>query len=179
MSKEHVDEHFSGTGLSTASLVLGILAIATSLVSLIGITLGVLAIIFGITSSKKPRHKKAKAGIVTGSMGIILSLVFVFAIFAAVPSLQMNQRNTARKNDASRIMSDISNYQSNNKGQVPEAKILSTTGLSQINLIKDQGEPTIDSAVYIVGVNCNNEFSVRTFSLTILLEGGSDYCLDL
>ena len=65
-----------GQGLAIASLVLGILAIVTSLVWYIGITLGVLAIIFGAISIKNGR-KKAIAGIVTGGIGVILSLLIV------------------------------------------------------------------------------------------------------
>ena len=52
--------------------------------------------------------------IVLGIAGLILLIVFL-----AVPALQRSSRNTQRKNDVSAILSAISDYESNNNGQLP------------------------------------------------------------
>ena len=48
----------------------------------------------------------------------IAGLIFLI-VFLAVPALQRSQRDTQRRNDASRFMSQLSNYQANNKGAIP------------------------------------------------------------
>ena len=46
----------------------------------------------------------------------IAGLIFLM-VFIALPALQRNQRDTQRKNDMSRILSQLKAYQSNNRGQ--------------------------------------------------------------
>ena len=46
----------------------------------------------------------------------IAGLIFLM-VFIALPALQRNQRDTQRKNDMSRILSQLKTYQSNNRGQ--------------------------------------------------------------
>ena len=48
----------------------------------------------------------------------IAGLIFLI-VFLALPALQRTQRDTARKNDTSRFVSQLSNYQSNNQGAIP------------------------------------------------------------
>lgn len=48
----------------------------------------------------------------------IAGLIFLM-VFLALPALQRGQRDTQRKNDLSRINTQISNYQSSNRGDVP------------------------------------------------------------
>jgi prepilin-type N-terminal cleavage/methylation domain-containing protein len=50
----------------------------------------------------------------------IAGLIFLI-VFLAVPALQRAQRDTQRRNDATRFISQISQYQSNNRGKVPTA----------------------------------------------------------
>lgn len=52
--------------------------------------------------------------IVLAIAGLILLIVFL-----AVPALQRSSRNTQRKNDAASLLAAVSNYISNNNGQVP------------------------------------------------------------
>ena len=54
--------------------------------------------------------------IVLAIAGLILLIVFL-----AVPALQRSSRNTQRKNDASSVLGAVSNYISNNNGQVPQS----------------------------------------------------------
>ena len=169
-------EQTGGQGLAIASLVLGILAIVTSLVWYIGITLGVLAIIFGAISIKNGR-KKAIAGIVTGGIGVILSLLIVWLVSAALPSLQQSQRDTARKNDVSVLTTDVTSLMTENRGQLPSASDLSTSNLLQITSVAGDGTPTTETAVYKTGTNCDGAASPRAYAITVLLEGGSEYCM--
>lgn len=48
----------------------------------------------------------------------IAGLIFLM-VFIALPALQRNQRDTARKNDASIVASGVSTYISNNRGAAP------------------------------------------------------------
>ncbi len=176
MSEAHNTEQAEGQGLAITSLVLGILAIITCLVWYIGIVLGVLAIIFGAVSVKKRGRKKAIAGIVTGSIGVILSLLIIWMVSAALPSLQKSQRDTARKNDISVLVTDVLSFQTENRGQLPATNNLTTSSLSQVTSLASEGEPTTDKAVFKTGVNCDGVSSARNYSITIILENGSPYC---
>jgi len=62
----------------------------------------------------------------------IAGLIFLI-VFLAVPALQRSQRDTQRRNDVSRMMSQVSQYQSNNQGQVPGSK----SGSSASNQLSD------------------------------------------
>lgn len=48
----------------------------------------------------------------------IAGLIFLM-VFVALPALQRSQRDTQRRNDMSRFLSQLSSYQSNNSGKVP------------------------------------------------------------
>lgn len=176
MSEAHKTEQTEGQGLSIASLVLGILAIITCLVWYISIVLGVLAVIFGVVSVKKRGRKKAIAGIVTGSIGIILSLLIIWVVQAALPSLQQSQRDTARKNDVTVLATDVTSFQTENRGQLPNASDLATSSLAQVASVAGDGEPTTERAVFEAGTNCDGTSSTRAYAITILLENGSPYC---
>lgn len=169
MTEVHKTEQTEGQGLAIASLVLGILAIITCLVWYISIVLGVLAIVFGAVSVRNRGRKKAIAGIVTGSIGIVLSLLIIWLVSATLPSLQKNQRDTARKNDVSVLMSHVLSFQTENRGQLPSASDLSTSSLTQITSVAGDAEPTTYAAVFKTGTNCDGASSVRSYAITILL----------
>jgi prepilin-type N-terminal cleavage/methylation domain-containing protein len=48
----------------------------------------------------------------------IAGLIFLI-VFLALPALQRSQRDTQRKNDVSRMMSQLTQYQSNHQGNLP------------------------------------------------------------
>lgn len=48
----------------------------------------------------------------------IAGLIFLI-VFLALPALQRSQRDTQRKNDLSRFMSQLTQYQSNHQGSIP------------------------------------------------------------
>ncbi|RYX78637.1 DUF4190 domain-containing protein [bacterium] len=161
-----------------ASLVLGILAIVTSLVWFIAIILGVIAIIFGILAIKSADRGKALAGIITGSLGVVMGIAVVVIVFSAVPSLQKNQRDTARKNDLSVLMTGVASYQTNNKGQLPSANDLSVSDLLQVTSVTSDGTPTTEAAVYRAGKSCDGAQAKGMYSMSILLEDKTIQCLD-
>lgn len=176
MSEASKTEQADGRGHSTAALVLGILAVVTSIVWYIGIPLGVIAIILGVNSLKKQGRKKAIAGIVTGIIGVVVSLLIIWMVQAALPALQKSQRDTARKNDVTVLTTDVLNFQTTNRGQLPAANDLSTSSLGQVMSVTSEGSPTTDGAVYTVGKNCDGVSSERAYSITVLLENDSTYC---
>ncbi|HEU5187602.1 MAG TPA: type II secretion system protein [Candidatus Saccharimonadales bacterium] len=49
----------------------------------------------------------------------IAGLIFL-VVFLALPALQRGQRDTQRKNDAGRMVSQLVAYQTNNQGKLPE-----------------------------------------------------------
>lgn len=58
----------------------------------------------------------------------IAGLIFLM-VFIALPALQRGQRDTQRKNDVSRINTQISNAAAANRGAIPPANATSTTGM--------------------------------------------------
>jgi hypothetical protein len=82
-----------GNGMATASLILGICSIVLFWLGWIGIICGVLAIIFAVVAKNKIKANpsvggagSAKAGLITGIIGIAITLLFIILflfIFAA------------------------------------------------------------------------------------------------
>lgn len=177
MTEDSKTQQTDSQGLSIASLVLGSLSITTFIVWYISIVLGVLAITFGAVSVKKRGRKKAIAGIVTGSIGLVLSLLIVLLVQTAVPALQKNQRDTARKSDITVLATNVASLLSENQGQLPSASDLATSRLVRVTSVAGEGKPTTETAVYETGTSCDGASSARAYSITILLEDGSPYCL--
>lgn len=57
----------------------------------------------------------------------IAGLIFLM-VFLALPALQRGQRDTQRKDDLSRINTQISNYQGSNRGSIPDDNKLTANG---------------------------------------------------
>ena len=143
-------------------------------------TTRIIAIIFGTISIKRHElgHMKAITGIILGS--VILALVIIsILIFSAIPVLQKNSRNNMRRNDVSHILSNVVEFQSNNSGQLPSAKELATDNLSEIKAIYQSGEPTLETAIYKTGVNCDGSTSASTFSIYYMNENGKTQCQNI
>jgi hypothetical protein len=180
MTQENQSIKSNKQGLSITSLVLGILSILSCLFIMVSIPVGVLAVILGIIGLVGKRGtKKAVAGIATGVIGIVLSLLTFFIILAAIPSLQSSQRDVARKSDITGVITKIALYQTENSGTLPTASDIDLSNSSIVKSIVETGEPTNEKAVYLRGQNCNGEKSTRTYSISILLENSSKYCLDM
>lgn len=75
------------SGLSIASMVLGIISIPFIFYAYLGFILGLLAIIFGIVGRKKGEKTIAMAGIITGSIGLSLSIAYLLFVFITLSQL--------------------------------------------------------------------------------------------
>ncbi len=64
------------------------------------------------SSSQKPAFTIIEVVLVLAIAGLIFLMVFI-----ALPALQRNQRDTQRKNDIARIVTQFQNYTANNKGK--------------------------------------------------------------
>jgi hypothetical protein len=84
----------TGSGRSTAALVLGILSIPAALIPILGIALGVIGLILAMTARSDLRRSgaavtgKVKAAIVLASVGIGLSVLLWILSAAAIISSQ-------------------------------------------------------------------------------------------
>ena len=79
----------------------------------------------------------------------IAGLIFM-AIFIALPALQRSQRNTQRKNDIARILSAVTDYQTNNNGLnpfVPISDNKTETGRKRVSdFIQEYVDPECNDA---------------------------------
>ena len=69
-------------------------------------------------------HSKSKSGFTIIEVVLVLAiagLIFLM-VFLALPALQRSQRDTQRRDDLSGFSTQITNYQSNNRGKVPKDK---------------------------------------------------------
>ncbi len=64
------------------------------------------------------QHKKGFTIIEVVLVLAIAGLIFMM-VFLALPALQRSQRDTQRRDDMARFQAQIANYQTNNRGQVP------------------------------------------------------------
>ena len=71
----------------------------------------------------------------------IAGLIFLM-VFVALPALQRSQRDTQRRDDMARFISQIAQYQTNNNGKVPAAKADYTTFIT--NYLKAGGDTFAD-----------------------------------
>jgi prepilin-type N-terminal cleavage/methylation domain-containing protein len=67
----------------------------------------------------------------------IAGLIFL-VVFLALPALQRSQRDTQRKSDLGKFMSQVTSYQSNNQGTLPAAANWGTTFLTGYLTVNNQ-----------------------------------------
>jgi prepilin-type N-terminal cleavage/methylation domain-containing protein len=140
--------------------------------------------------------------IVLAVAGLIMAIVLV-----AIPQLQRNQRNAARRDTMGRIKTEIDAYAGNNNGSVPVLAADMTavgsrylnginindpsTGASMLPSVRNNAAagiptgallPAVGSVYYQTGFSCNGESlvagSARNYAMWTQLEGGAIYCLD-
>lgn len=175
MSNSTIEQQ-DGMGLGIAAMVLGILSLVFAWLPFLGLILAALAFIFGLVAIKKPGRGMAIAGIVTGSVGILLGLLWL-VVFMALPSLQRSQEDSARKNDIAILSSEVANQMSMNKGALPAPGVLTSVELGQIVSIGVSGPPSMDIAVYSRGYNCSGVEGEREYAVSTQLANGEMYCL--
>lgn len=131
----------------------------------------------------------------------IAALIFLL-VFLAVPALQRNQRDTQRKSDIGRFISQIQNYQSANKGSVPADSLaaLGPNGSFTSAYMTTGGDTWADPSTgntyqwvnstpdengefqYQQDATCNGEQIAsgggnRKVAIQIKLEGAGHYCV--
>jgi prepilin-type N-terminal cleavage/methylation domain-containing protein len=90
----------------------------------------------------------------------IAGLIFLM-VFIALPALQRSQRDTQRKNDLSRAITAVNNYQSNNRGSLPSNWSGFITNYLTTNS-DTFADP--DGTNYFFAVNSTNGFAPATFT---------------
>lgn len=82
----------------------------------------------------------------------IAGLIFLM-VFIALPALQKSQKDTQRRQDLSRLQTAINNYQTNNKGNLPDFSTEPTVTAFLNSYLKTAGETFTDpnGTDYIVG----------------------------
>lgn len=76
------------------------------------------------------REKEEGFTIIEVLIVLAIAALILVIVLIAIPQLQRNQRNTARKNDISRIATTINEFQANNNGALP-----CPTGMSDPNCV--------------------------------------------
>ena len=129
----------------------------------------------------------------------IAGLIFLM-VFIALPAQQRSQRDTQRRDDVSRFMSQLNSYSTNNRGAIVTNQT-QLNGFSQSYLRSGDGEfndpktgegydvrvsnngsavPGEGVMFYHVGAKCNGENAVsagpREAAVRVALEGGGIYC---
>lgn len=100
----------------------------------------------------------------------IAGLIFLM-VFIALPALQRGQRDGQRRQDASRFMSQINSFSTNNRGSVPAADASSiSTGsgsFAESYMKRSEGEfkdpQTGDDYVFMYGAANNKRGDTKTF----------------
>jgi type II secretory pathway pseudopilin PulG len=135
----------------------------------------------------------------------IAGLIFLI-VFLAVPALQKGQRDTQRRSDMGRLMSQLSNYQANNQGKVPtnQAELTTNATSFQNRYLTISGEQfkdpltgndysvvfqgtvanspaNVGDVYYYYKATCNGDIaqasaSNRAVAIVTPLERGGNYC---
>ena len=101
----------------------------------------------------------------------IAGLIFMM-VFIALPALQRSQRDTQRKNDMSRLVTQIINYQSNNRGALPSVP---TTTLSVATKYGDKSGFSKNGIEVTTTNNSGKLTSWGKFYLNYLLAGSDTF----
>lgn len=70
---------------------------------------------------KKLKTKSEGFTIIEVMIVLAIAALILLIVLLAVPALQRSSRNTQRKNDVAAVLSAVSNYISNNNGQLPQS----------------------------------------------------------
>ncbi len=72
---------------------------------------------------------------------IVLAIagLIILIVFLAVPALQRNARNTARRTDAGRIASSVNNFVTNNNGKLPTVTVGGGSTTDAASILTDAG----------------------------------------
>lgn len=128
----------------------------------------------------------------------IAGLIFLM-VFIALPALQRGQRDTQRRDDVSKFVSQLTSYATNNRGALPSfSNMTGTSGFMNSYMKASDGEfndpssgtsytvvngdPALGQIQYIVGSKCNGENigasgqGDRQAAVRTKLEGSGFFC---
>ena len=74
-------------GFAVLSLVLGIISIVLACFWFISIPCGIIAVILGVMSKKSTKPNVSLSGLVTGSIGVFISIIIIIVFFAVSAGL--------------------------------------------------------------------------------------------
>lgn len=118
------------------------------------------------------QFKKREEGFTIIEVLIVLAIagLIMVIVFLAVPALQRNQRNTARRSEASRVGSSASNFVTNNNGGNP-----TTTG-DVDKIIADVGTLAQYSTLTSAAPGaCSANLAMVTAKLTVCTGAGGPF----
>lgn len=131
----------------------------------------------------------------------IAGLIFLM-VFVALPALQRGQRDTQRRDDVSRVVSQLQSYATNNRGALPANDAFASssfqngylkagdgefndpkTGVSYVIVEGGAGDRTLEEGQlqYSRNASCNGENatgsgSARQAAIRVKLEGSGYFC---
>ena len=128
----------------------------------------------------------------------IAGLIFLM-VFIALPALQRSQRDTQRRDDVSRFVSQLTSYATNNRGSLPDYANMNNSGGFLATYMKSGGgefkdpatgsdytvtntDPGENEIQYVKGRTCNGESigtqsaGERQAAVRIKLEGSGYFC---
>lgn len=133
----------------------------------------------------------------------IAGLIFLM-VFIALPALNRGQRDTQRRNDVSRFSAQVTQYQSNNKGDVPDTfDATSATSFITKYMNNEWKDPTGDNYDFVAAGTAKDDLTgltkagqwtyasakvcsgetmttggTRNYVIAMKLEGSGTYCKD-
>ena len=147
-----------------------------------------------------PQAKKGFTIIEVVLVLAIAGLIFLM-VFVALPALQRNQRDTQRRDDVSRVVSQLQNYSTNNRGSLPTGAVFASatfqngylkasdgefndpkTGESYKPVILADATPGEGEIQYVAGRACDGEnigttnAGKRQAAIRVKLEGSGYFC---
>ena len=106
------------------------------------------------------QHKQKGFTIIEVVLVLAIAGLIFLMVFIALPALQRSQRDTQRKNDLSRAITAVNNYQSNNRGKLPT----DWTGfISSYLTVNGDSFSDPDGTAYSFTQNTQNSFDPTSF----------------
>jgi len=133
----------AGNGIAIAALVVGIIAFVTGWVPILGLLLGITAVVLGVIGLKKAAGKGMSiAGLVTGAIGALTSLVFgIFWIIALVAAgSSIGAASTILQDEAAQSQQQIDAKKDFAKGDTAKFDIFEV----KVNSVKRDYQPEQD-----------------------------------